>query len=365
MIRYSTVCLALACLAPFTASAAQQARLREIHRVSAMDHDLSIVARIAASPNGAIWISQPQDGNIVGLRPGSRELIRIGSKGEGPGSFLIVQQILARDDSIWIFDSDLRRGTWFRASGRVLSTARIKTPTDVTNPRLVGAGPVDVAWYRGYAPDEGYGIHVSNHEGSGTREVSRHPSTGCSRSVRTSTGGISLGIPHCHRAWDAISPDGQVRAVAAPDRRLGDSAGVHVVVTSSRGEVVLDRTVWMRPSIIPATVRDSALKRLRSYNPGSNLGNLAKEILDGNLVPREYSPLVSIVVSTRGEPAITVRRGPRAERRLHLIASDSSPIIDLPLARNQEVRWVEGRRLLIVESDEDGLQDVVLYEVED
>lgn len=365
MIRPGSVSLLLACLTPFTTVAGQQPRLREVHRVSAADHDLSIVATVAASPNGTIWVSQPQDGNIIGLRPGSRELTRVGNKGEGPGSFQTVYQMLALDDSLWIFDRDLRRSTWLRTNGRVLATATIRKPA--SNPAFAprGAGPADVVWWREYAPDGShYDIRVARFDGTGEREVSSHSNPDCSRSTRTKTGSLGLGVPHCHHHYDDISPDGKHRALATVDRRFGDSAGVHVTVMSSHGEVTLERSVWMRPSVIPRMVRDSALDRLRAARPGTAYGSLAKQILDEDLVPREYSPLVAIVVSTRGEVAVTVRRGPRAERRLLLIADGSSPIIDLPLARNQEVRWVEGRRLLIVESDEDGLQDVVLYEIE-
>ncbi len=342
---------------------AKGATLREMRRISAQEHSLSRVAVVAARADGTIWISQPEDGDIVGLRPGERQLFHLGRAGEGPGDFRVVDQLWPMGDSLWVHDGELQRGTLFDQNGRVISTVSIHAPDKLLNRRLMAAGPGGRAWWRSWAGEEAsYRIHAARHDGSGAREVDREGPTGCSVVRRDGDAMRGVAIPFCHRQFAAFSPNAAFRALAKPLYRGGDSAGVHLVVIKWNGDTVVDRTVWMRASPVPTTAKDSAIRRLERYK--GIAGSLAQKILQDNLIPTRLSPVVDVDVSIRGEVVLTVRRGRSGEMWAHYFDGRGQRLFGFALGPRQEVRWVEGRRLVMVEEDADGLQDVVLYAIE-
>jgi hypothetical protein len=111
-------------------------------------------------------------------------------------------------------------------------------------------------------------------------------------------------------------------------------------------------------SPIPRAIRDSVIKaRLEGR------GALAREIMDRDLVPRVYSPLVDLRVSDAGDVVVDVVSGPRAERHLAVLRRNDPKVVMLPIRSTQSLLWFGGNRLLMTDEDENGLQDVVLYEI--
>jgi len=144
-----TGCLLLVVLSPLTS---QTVELREIHRLSASEHTLSIVAAVPAGRDATLWVSQPQDGDVVALHPGDDRLIHIGSRGEGPGAFRSVGSLVPVADLLWVLDATLARGTWFQGDGRVDSTVPIVRPAAWLAPTLLSAGPEGVEWLCVWSP---------------------------------------------------------------------------------------------------------------------------------------------------------------------------------------------------------------------
>lgn len=335
-------------------------QLREVGRLSASRFDLSVVAMVTASPNGTIWASQPQDGVIVGLAPGSGSLVRIGSKGEGPGSFRDVFQLHAGDAELWVFDRTLRRASLFGTGWRLASTERFVDPTGLAGPDILSAGPSGLAWWRTYGSDPG--IFRSSREGAEVKRMTPYLVPKCSVGTRTGTSQQSVAIPFCHREIDAFSSDARYRVIATPVRGDRDSAGVQLLLKSWQGDSIFARTIWLTASPIARSTRDSAIRRLQRFARGA-MAPIIQELVDGPRLPREHSPLVDVDVSPEGAVVLTARDGSTGGSRGYFIAPRGSNVVSFTVGSSQEVRWVGGRRILMVESDPDGLQDVVLYEL--
>jgi hypothetical protein len=129
-----------------------------------------------------------------------------------------------------------------------------------------------------------------------------------------------------------------------------------------KGDTVLNRRLSLAVSPIPSAVRDSAI----NYRLGRSKGllrELYQEMVDRDLVPRAYSSVVDLRVSDVGDVVVDVVAGLGAERHLAVLRRDSPIVSMLPMKSSQSLRWFHGNRLLLTDEDEDGLQDVVLYEM--
>jgi hypothetical protein len=160
----------------------------------------------------------------------------------------------------------------------------------------------------------------------------------------------------------AFSTNGEFAAQAVPLTLVNGANGLQVVVVSVKGDTVLNRRLSLAVSPIPSAARDSALNTRRG-RAGSLSREVYQEMVDRDLVPRVYSPVVDLRVSDMGDVVIDVVAGPAAERHLALLRRDSRGVSMLPMKSSQALRWFGGNRLLLTEEDEDGFQDVVLYEI--
>jgi hypothetical protein len=263
-------------------------------------------------------------------------------------------------DRLWILDARLARGTWFRADGTVESTVSIRRPLSISGSMLLAAGPDGYAWWRSYAPVSG--VYVALHDGTAVRRMAADTRPSCSVADTSGNAIRGVTIPFCHQEVEAFAWDGSVRGIAAPIAPRGGAAGVRVLLMRVNGDTVLNRTITVEASDIPARIRDSVAASMRQQFRG-RLAEPANRILTDQLLPRTFSPLVDLDISTQGVVLITVTRGPRRERVVLRIEPGRTAVQSFIIRENQEVRWVDMDRFLMVETDEDGLQDVVLYEV--
>src|SRR5690606_16641805 len=103
-------------------------RLTEVLRISGAEEDLSAVGKITRTSDGTLWVSQPQDGNVlafsqVGLRGQS-----FGRRGDGPGEFRVASGIFADGNNLWVFDRESRRLIRFGLDGRQVDTRQVSHP---------------------------------------------------------------------------------------------------------------------------------------------------------------------------------------------------------------------------------------------
>lgn len=353
---------ALLCVTTTPRLPAQDQSLKELRRISATASDLSLVAEAGVGADGTIWIWQPEDGVIVGFAPNAREPRLAGRSGEGPGDIRSVAQLFVRTSDLWIVDWTLLRSTSFDASGRVIATVPIPRPEGLRSPRLLAATPAGATWWQSPEQDGSIAYFAVPGNRASRQPVLRRPNTSCALQRRTERGALAIGVPYCHMQRIAFSTNGEFAAQAVPLTAVDGADGLQVVVVSVKGDTVLNRRLSLAVSPIPSTARDSAISsRLRGAGPLTR--EIVQEMIDRDLVPRVYSPVVDLRVSDEGDVIIDVVAGPGAERRLAVLRRDGGGVSMLPMKSSQALRWFGGNRLLLTDEDEDGLQDVVLYEI--
>ncbi|MDZ4258646.1 MAG: hypothetical protein U0994_08360, partial [Gemmatimonadales bacterium] len=121
------------------------ARLVEVQRIAGAEQDLSVVGLAARGDDGTIWISQPQDMNVVAFSPSGGKVRTIGRRGEGPGSFGAPPMgLIPIDEGLMVFDQQLQRISRFGRQGSRVTTTPLVRPKDLPGPsraRLISAGP--------------------------------------------------------------------------------------------------------------------------------------------------------------------------------------------------------------------------------
>lgn len=354
--------VALLCAPAAPRLPAQDLSLKEVRRISASASDLSRVAETGVGADGTIWIFQPVDGVIAGFAPNSTKPKPVGLAGEGPGGIRHLAQVLVRPNDLWIVDWTLLRSTSFDASGRVNSTAPIPRPNGLISPQLRAATPAGATWWQSYEQDGAITYWAFPGNGASRQALLRSLPTSCSVSRRTERGSTAIGVPYCHMPKIAFSANGEFAAEAVPLTLVDGSNGLQVVVVSVRGDTVLNRRLPLAASPIPRATRDSAIN-YRLVRAGPLTREMVREMIDRDLVPRVYSPVVDLRVSDVGDVVIDVVEGRGAERHLAVLRRHSRGVSKLTMQSTQSLSWFGGNRLLLTDKDEDGLQDVVLYDI--
>lgn len=363
-LKSGHVLLALVLLGILSAppSPASAQTLREIRRIAASANDLSGVGVAAVGADGAIWFEQYEDGVIAGFAPNATNKQIIGRKGEGPGDLRTVKQILVRPNEIWVVDETLMRGTSFDPSGKVNSTVRFVPPQGLKGPRLFAAAPAGVTWWMSMSPDGRASFAAVPRNDAPPLARLGFSLEECIVGRGTKAGSMAIMVPFCHHGSFAFSPNGEFAAEALPLPLAEGGIGVRVVVVSVQGDTVLNRQLSLAPSPIPKAVRDSAIgSRLRGGSPLTK--EVMQEMSDRDLIPRIYPPVVDLRVSDTGEVVVDVVSGEAAERRLAVFRRSSREVSMLPTTSTRTLRWFGGNRLLLTDEDEDGLEDIVLYEI--
>lgn len=346
-------------------------RLTEIQRISGAEHDLSVVGSVTRAADGTIWISQPQDGQILGYRVGVEGRRVLGRRGQGPGEFAIVSGFANAAGRIWVYDGQLRRLTRLEDAPGQVTTMPVSMPTGLGTASSVvavtpgfaihrtGGGPR----YLGASPDpEGDPVVLFATElnGSGSRVLASFRSRPCGLTARTGNGRSTVGTPFCHRAIIGTSPNGAFLVVAEPFVERKSTTGVTVTLYSTVRGLRRTSSHLLGESVIPRTVRDSAADALRARTRPETK-QLNDAILSDDLIPTTYPPVQGVVVADDGTAWVTFRSGSRGEYGVLVIRSDGTSAGPVPLSAGSRIGWADERMALVVEEQEDGLQDVVLY----
>lgn len=351
--------IAMSALAAPTATSAQAVRLTEIRRLTAEESNLSRVGLVATDSAGNIWVSQPQDGHILFFGSDLSAPLRIGRQGEGPGDFRLAQQIVPTARGVWVFDRILSRATTFDAKGKLTGTQAINSPDVPTGAMLQVGTPEGASWWQSRNVDRT--ISVLHPDSKRLAPVGTADRNTCAVTIRTERGANSLAAPLCQRPREEFSPDGRIRASAIPLPSRWDSTRTRIVVLSMRGDTITNLSVSLPALPVPERVRDSTIAALTAL-PTNALGEaLVSEILSKDLVGRVYPQILDVDVSLDGEVALTTRRDEAGTKLVLIIGRAGQKRGSFAIAANKEIGWFDRDRIILLESDEDGLQDVVLY----
>lgn len=222
------VLIAMTGLCHATLGAQSAARLVEVQRIAGAEQDLSLVGLAARGSEGTIWISQPQDMNVVAFSAGGVKVRTIGGRGEGPGSFGAPPMgLIPIDDGLMVFDQQLQRISRFGPQGSRVITTPLVRPGDLPGPSramLISAGPEHAFYLVGSrahlvgetrdAAQVTAEIHTALFDGSGHRLLATFDYRSCGLAVQTVGRQRSVSIPFCHRTIHVASPNGRAFAIA-------------------------------------------------------------------------------------------------------------------------------------------------------
>ncbi|MDZ4259162.1 MAG: hypothetical protein U0974_11365 [Gemmatimonadales bacterium] len=372
------VLVAMTWLCHATLGAQSAARLVEVQRIVGAEQDLSLVGLAARGSDGTIWISQPQDMNVVAFSPSGVKVRTIGRRGEGPGAFGGPPAgLIPSEDGLMVFDQQLQRITRFGRPGLGVATTPVVRPGALSGSSpaiLMSAGP-EYAFYisvnrsrlvggsRDGAPDR-VEIHVGAIDGSTHRLLAASDYHSCGMGVRTGTSQRQIAIPFCHGTFRGVSPEGRTVAIAEPVELGAGQTAVDVRIYSVTGALLSRSRHALGPSIIPKPSVDSRVARLRERYKDPEGSAILDAIIKSGLIPQTYPPVAAVTVSDDGEAWVTTRSGPQGTRGVLVIRPDGSLRGRASLAPGTRIGWASDGHALVVEETPDGLQDVVLYRLE-
>lgn len=371
---------ALAALVPCGEAAGQEVqsrslRMTEVFRVRAADADFSVVGVVVRSSSGVVWISQPQDARVLGFDPRSTTPRAVGRAGEGPGDFSLISSFASSDAGTWVYDGQVRRLTLIDGLSGRREERRVTYP-----PRLgpavsvVSAGPNRVYYRTGGKPrfvgrplsqdDTVVTLHVADPDGRAARPYLQYRHRPCGFTAEIPDGRHTIAVPFCHRSAVAVSPNGAFAAIIEPLAAENDRTGVSIEIHDSLGDRLGHGVRWLGASRIAGTRRDSALKALRSRANSAVGAELTDRIIRTGAVPVTIPPIDHAVIGDDGSAWIVVRSGTAASRSLVGFTKEGRYIGQVGLDDLARVGWAGDNLILLVEPDDDGLQDVVLYRVD-
>ena len=354
----------------FASLGAQQAagHLVELQRIEGEESGLSAVGIMARSPDGTIWISQPQDGNIVAFSGSGVRIRTLGRRGEGPGEFRIASGIFPDGDDLWVYDRESQRLIRFGLVDRKVDVRRVNRPSGLpVNSMLVTAGPLGAFYIAHRALN---GSHMSPYEFTyfASRDTSgiavragSYQAESCS--YGSPDGRTDVVIPLCHRLESAVSPGGRFLAVVEPVARRDGKSAVRVCTHDVGGQLVFRGNVELWPSPLDARTRDSVVTALKNRARPA-IASLVERIVAEDLIPWTWPPVTNAAVSDSGVVWFVTRAGTGGTEmvcRARPPAGTAPECAMLPPAAYKRLLWVGSETMILVEETEEGYQDVVLY----
>jgi hypothetical protein len=108
---------------------------------SANSVDLTLIGRAVIGPDSSLFVTQPRERVVRVFSPTGSLINEFGGEGEGPGEFGGVTDVGWKGDTLWVFDAQLARVSFFSPSGAFLDSFGFRAPpySDMTTTTIPGA----------------------------------------------------------------------------------------------------------------------------------------------------------------------------------------------------------------------------------
>jgi hypothetical protein len=343
-------------------------------RIDAAEHDLSPVGWVAVAPNGTMAVSQPQDGLLRFFDARGTSLGTFGRKGRGPGEFTDPSRSAWIGDTLWVADFSTRRFTLVAPDRTLLRTVPYlqsvtvaapggETPhiTSVFSRSLLSGGRQlatvnladDSPWPGGRRSTQPF-VRIDS-AGVLQNVVAWHPGRApCMVSARVGGAFMSSLIPFCAAPLDDVSSDGARYALAEV---VGDGGSYRVSVMRVTGDTISSRTYSYAPVRISKAVADSVIARRigRQTGPAADMWRSAK-------LPANYPPLARVVLG-RDETVWLERFSISGDREWLMLDGQGSVAGRVTMPRGIALAVASRDQVWAIETDDDGLQQIVRYRV--
>lgn len=340
-------------------------------RIGSVDDGASILTYVSAmdvAADGRIYSAHRQESSIlVHDRTGER-VARIGGEGEGPGEFRGLGAIGFIGDTLWAFDYQLYRASYFTPAGELLRTLRVPVtarsgPEARMTPRPVGLLPdgrvfgTEPAWSRDIAAGTltqvaAFGMDTLG-EVRDTLYV-REPSVWA---IQDPSGARSYGSYRSQPFDDApifVHSPRRPAYVVVRRRVVADTSSTfRVARVTFTGDTVFDRAFGYDPVQIDPSYADSLVESFAARVAGSDFGTPpplrdARQWAGANLyLPAHYPPVETGIVGLDGTVWLRMGgAGQDAEMADWLVLDPAGePLARVTLPRELQVQVARGDRV--------------------
>jgi hypothetical protein len=348
-------------------------------RIDGEAMSLTSVGDVEVADDGTIAVIQYEDRAIRFFDPAGADRGKFGRSGSGPGEFQNPQRIGWHGDTLWVWDPQLSRVTYYskrskRDSVRTVLPAELQDGSAGT-PALGVAGVHAVTpngdllvWGSTRAaspkPFENRRIIIRVSRGGAAKHViSWLPAETKGRSVSFSPNSVSgVPMPFFSRAIFDLSPDGS-RIAVAEGITDGDSAGTFWVnLLNADGDTVFNRTFPIQLLPITAHTADSVRSDYTKQASGPNMSPERAAAFKQVEIPAFYNPLLMLLVNNDGTVWIRFRSSRDDVAHRWLALSDrGEPVDTLVFPVRSRPRFFSNDVLWVVEPDELDVPHLVKY----
>jgi hypothetical protein len=274
----------LLCAVVSTASGQKVAKLTEDLRLDATKEDFPRVSSVAVGPKEQIVVLVPNEMNFRVYDSTGRKLGAFGRVGSGPGEFRSPGSIGWTADTIWVFDYNLRRFSWFGPDMKLLRTEPLPPPKmpGVPTPEgnlsgvffmpsvlmpdgsLLGSGNVAKSAQRGQPWENFVGIQAPS------GDVTKLPMSPNFEDPRWDMfhAGFSRSVPFTVRPQVAMTNGSRMGLMTIENGRDGGTISVTTYglggwltgrTLEEKMKVELSKKIQFKGEPIPSSVRDSVM----------------------------------------------------------------------------------------------------------
>jgi hypothetical protein len=334
---------------------------------------LTGVGSILAGPDGRFYVGQSSDGQVRIHGSDGSLLGRFGRVGEGPGEFQDVDELgwwAAGRDTLWVWDSRLRRVQLFGADGTFVRSIPITNPPyeEVQRPTVHAMLPDGTA-----LGTSSYPSHLVADGTIRSLAVLRFAVAGGDPELVAETapgnGQLSLafgsaqgfsGQPYADNALVALSGDaGRIVVVDRHAATGPEEAAFRVSALSPAGDTLWSRAHPYRPLPIPSAEIDSVRSAIAepfaqlASRFGVGPGDVEREVELKLYGPDFRPPVTEARVWSDGSIWLEEARVPGDSIGPWLVLEPGGePVARVELSARYELHLVEGDRAWVVETDE-------------
>ena len=327
-----------------------QGVLRVVERrpVSSAALSLGAVGFAKVLGDGRVLLSQPQDATVWVLSPTGNRTAILGRRGEGPGEFKSPVSAGTLGDTLWVFDSQLHRFSFFSASGRPVRDLKVPMLVGPAQSAAMDKDGSILLWtaYRSAGPRAARGLVRLAGTFASPTPLLTIPDDGCEA---RSAPGRTFSLPYCSRPYWGQSADGRLAILLDPvSSRYQETGLVKFVAVALSGDTVQNVQISLPRTPLPALDFESTLATIARHQ-GLSLESAKR------LAPRPHfrPPGNWIVVDPSGGLWIgQARVGDQV--RWTSVAADGTIVGYLDRSVAMRVLASLGITLLVLESTDDG-----------
>jgi hypothetical protein len=374
------LCLAVACAELEDEDPVPELSVTRDLRIDANAESLSPVGWIAVLSDGAIAVSQRQDGEILFFSADGSRLSAFGRSGDGPGEFRRLGGYGLVGDTLWVGDPSAGRTTLI-SRDRTLAGTRpwlhgisLEPPLEGVRPSffmirpiallpdsailtepILAAGSESLAWPGGTFP--GDPIVRVRVDGTFDRVIAWIPENECVVRIIVQGGSGVTDIPLCARAQRAVAVDGSRIAFAIPGAET-EGGRYSLVVIGAAGDTILSRQYSHSLVPIPKPIMDSIMARRLEQAQGPEL----KDAYQSMKPPGSYPPFTRILVGR--DNTIWLELFTLSGDRIWQVFDSRGDLLGrVALPRSVFVHAAEESAIWGTDTDDDGLEHVVRYRI--